>query len=61
MRFSFTSKERILYVNKAGMYLGANKKEEILGQSIYRVIHPNYQEIARERLEQIREKHSGNK
>ena len=45
----------ILYVNEAGKcLLGAEKKEEILGQSIYRVIHPSYQEIARERLDQIR-------
>ena len=45
----------ILYVNEAGKcLLGANKKEEILGQSIYRIIHPSYQEIARERLDQIR-------
>ena len=44
----------ILYVNEAGKcLLGANKKEEILGQSIYRIIHPSYQEIARERLDQI--------
>ena len=45
----------ILYVNEAGKcLLGADKKEEILGQSIYRIIHPSYQEIARERLDQIR-------
>ena len=45
----------ILYVNEAGKCLiGAEKKEEILGQSIYRIIHPSYQEIARERLDQIR-------
>ena len=44
----------ILYVNEAGKNLiGANKKEDILGQSIYRIIHPNYQELARERLDQI--------
>ena len=44
----------ILYVNEAGKsLLGANRKEEILGQSIYRIIHPSYQEIARERLDQI--------
>ena len=28
-------------------------KRYILGQSIYRIIHPNYQELARERLDQI--------
>ena len=45
----------VLYVNDAGKcLLGANKKEEILGQSIYRIIHPSYQEIAKERLDQIR-------
>ena len=36
----------ILYVNEAGKcLLGAEKKEEMLGQSIYRVIHPSYQEM----------------
>src|SRR6185312_2443113 len=44
----------ILYVNEAGKNLiGAKKKEDIMGQSIYRIIHPNYQELARERLDQI--------
>ena len=48
MRLSFTMEGTILYVNEAGKDLiGANKKEDILGQSIYRVIHPNYQELAK--------------
>lgn len=46
----------ILYVNKAGANLiGAQKKEDILGKSIYNFVHPKYRELAAKRLKQIRE------
>jgi two-component system, sporulation sensor kinase A len=45
----------ILYVNDAAKnLLGAEKKEEIVGHSIYNFVHPNYQVKAKERLEHLR-------
>jgi PAS domain S-box-containing protein len=44
----------ILYVNESGkLMLGAQKKEDILGKSIYHFINPHYQELAFKRLEQL--------
>jgi two-component system sporulation sensor kinase A len=44
----------ILYVNETGkLILGAQKKKDILGKSIYHFIHHNYQELANKRLEQL--------
>ncbi|NRD80975.1 PAS domain S-box protein [Bacillus sp. BRMEA1] len=44
----------ILYINEAGKtMLGAQKKEDILGKSIFQFINPNYQELAIKRLEQL--------
>ncbi|WP_338472272.1 ATP-binding protein [Niallia sp. XMNu-256] len=51
-------KERILYVNNSAIsLLGAVDQEQILGQSVYRFIHPNYREKAKERLSKLRKKH----
>jgi two-component system sporulation sensor kinase A len=45
-----------LYVNETGKnMLGAQKKEEILGKSIYDFINPNFRELAMKRLKQLRE------
>jgi PAS domain S-box-containing protein len=47
-------KDIILYINEAGKtILGAQKKEDILGKSIYHFINLNYQELAIKRLEQL--------
>ncbi|MGM0878661.1 MAG: ATP-binding protein [Bacillota bacterium] len=47
----------ILYVNKFGEnMLGSQKKDDILGKSIYDFINPNYQDLAMKRLKQVREK-----
>ncbi len=45
----------ILYINEAGMnMLGAQKKEDILGKSIYHFVNNvNYQELAIKNLEQL--------
>ena len=50
------SQNLILYVNKAGEnLLGASKKDDILGQTIYSFIDGNYQALAMQRLKRLRE------
>jgi PAS domain S-box-containing protein len=46
----------ILYINGAGTnLLGASSSEEIVGKSILSFVHPDYWEVARERIRHIRE------
>src|SRR3954466_11618937 len=50
------SQDIIVYTNEAGKnMLGAQKKEDILGKSIYHFVNPHYQELAMKRLGQLRE------
>src|SRR3954454_3599752 len=47
--------DMIIYVNEAGKnMLGAEKKEDILGKSIYDFVKLRYQELAKKRMEQLR-------
>ena len=49
------SQDIIVYTNEAGKnMLGAQKKEGILGKSIYHFVNPHYQELAIKRLGQLR-------
>ena len=51
------SQNIIIYTNEAGTnMLGGQKKEDILGKSIYHFINPQYQELAKKRLKQLSEK-----
>lgn len=51
------SQNLILYVNKAGeSILGAQRKDDILGKTIYDFIDDNYQVLAMQRLKQLRER-----
>ncbi len=51
------SQNIIIYTNEAGTnMLGGQKKEDILGKSIYHFINPQYQELAMKRLKQLSEK-----
>ena len=50
------SQDIIVYTNEAGKnMLGAQKKEDILGKSIYHFVNPHYQELAMKRLKQLSE------
>jgi PAS domain S-box-containing protein len=45
------SEGKIVYINLAGMnILGATKPEELIGESIFRVIHPDFHETVKERI-----------
>ncbi|MCQ6277430.1 PAS domain S-box protein [Bacillus sp. V3B] len=45
----------ILYVNETGKsMLGAQKKEDIVGKTIYQFVSPHYKELAMKRMEQLR-------
>jgi two-component system sporulation sensor kinase A len=47
--------DAIIYVNETGKnMIGAQKKEEIIGRSFYDFINPNYKEIAKKRMEELR-------
>ncbi|HZG72750.1 MAG TPA: ATP-binding protein [Chondromyces sp.] len=49
------SSDIIFYTNEAGKdMLGAQRKEDILGKSIYQFVDPHYKELALKRLEQLR-------
>ena len=49
------SQDIIVYTNEAGKnMLGAQKKEDILGKSIYHFVNPHYQELAMKRVGQLR-------
>ncbi|MDQ0244107.1 two-component system sporulation sensor kinase A [Bacillus fengqiuensis] len=49
----------ILYANQSGEnILGAHRKDEILGNSIYHFVDASYQEIARKRLRQLCEENT---
>ena len=51
------SQNIIIYTNEAGTnMLGGQKKEDILGKSIYHFVNPHYQELAMKRLKQLSEK-----
>ena len=50
------SQNIIVYINEAGKsMLGAQKKEEIIGKSIYQFVNPQYQELAMKRLKLLSE------
>jgi two-component system sporulation sensor kinase A len=50
------SQNIIVYINEAGTsMLGGQKKEDILGKSIYHFVNPHYHELATKRLEQLNE------
>ncbi len=47
--------DEIIYVNETGKnMIGAQVKEEIIGRSIYEFVNPNYKEIAKRRMEELR-------
>ncbi len=51
------SEGKFLYVNPAAQKLwGANGPEELIGKSILDVVHPDYRELVKERVRQVREK-----
>ena len=46
------SNEKYVYMNPAGVrFLGAKGPEELIGRSIFDIIHPDYRGIVRERME----------
>jgi len=48
--------ERFLYINPAGVrLLGAANADELIGRSVVDFIHPDYLEISKDRIRQIRE------
>jgi diguanylate cyclase (GGDEF)-like protein/PAS domain S-box-containing protein len=50
------SEGKIDYINPvAAQLLGASSPEELVGQSILKFTHPDYREIAKERIQQIQE------
>lgn len=49
--------DSIIYVNETGKdMIGAQEKEEVIGRCIYDFINPNYKEIAKKRMEELRNK-----
>jgi len=50
------SKGNIVYVNPAGIkILGASEAEELIGKPFLEIIHPDYLEIAKERIRRVEE------
>ncbi|MGD1703552.1 PAS domain S-box protein [Dapis sp. BLCC M229] len=48
--------EKFVYINSAGAkLLGANSPEEIIGQSLWKFIPPDYIEIEKQRLQQVQQ------
>ncbi|GGA31741.1 PAS domain S-box protein [Okeania sp. KiyG1] len=46
--------EKIVYINTAGAHLlGAKYPKEIIGQSIWKFIHPDYREVEKQRLQKV--------
>ncbi|HEY8475474.1 MAG TPA: PAS domain S-box protein, partial [Chloroflexota bacterium] len=44
---------RFVYINPAGMrLLGASRPEEVVGKSIYEIVHPDYHAVVEERVRQ---------
>ena len=47
--------DSIIYVNETGKnMIGAQVKEEVIGRCIYDFINPNYKEVAKKRMEELR-------
>jgi PAS domain S-box-containing protein len=48
------SQGKCVYINPAGAkMLGASRPEELIGRSVFEIIHPEYIEIAKERLQRL--------
>jgi len=51
------SRGKILFINDAGARILGAKKEEIIGKSLFKFIHPDYHEIVKERIEKVYRNH----